>query len=130
MDQDKTVTLRIVLKAPTVGAFGGVQTGSGSAGTVKTWRQMEAAEEEFTVEVTAKGGRLPLGGPAVQKDAKGRFVYIVWRGGEISRRAKVYIESVTQAMVDTGRPLTVVLPGQARDGFPCCATVKPLTDWQ
>ena len=90
---------------------------------------MTEADHVFSVQASVKDGKLPLRGPAVQKDSKGRFVYIVWRGGDISRRAKVYIESIDQTLLDSGRPLTVVLPGTAKDGWPCCATVKPIQDW-
>lgn len=89
---------------------------------------MDGGEASFCVDV---GASYPLKGPAIQKDSKGRFVYIVWRDdtGQVNRRAKVYVESITEEMLETGGPLEVLLPGVANDGWPCCATVKPLVDW-
>lgn len=127
----RDVELHLVLDDTLPGVRGGVQVGSGSAGMVETWHQMEGGEFRFVVRVQAKEGQLPLRGEAIQKDGKGRFVYIVWRDdtGVVSRRAKIYVETVDQAMLDTRRPLEVILPGKAKDGLPCCATVKPLRDW-
>jgi hypothetical protein len=90
---------------------------------------MDGGEASFCVDV---GASYPLKGPTIQKDSKGRFVYIVWRDdtGQVNRRAKVYVESITEEMLEAGGPLEVLLPGVAKDGWPCCATVKPLVDWR
>ncbi len=117
------------------GAVGGVQVGSAGKATVEQTATMGASDHTFKVQVGAKDGFLPFRGKAVQTDSKGRFVYLVWRMAELGyhRRAKVYLESIDQALlqgaVERGRPLTVVLCGRAGDGGPCCATVKPLEDW-
>lgn len=127
----RDVELHIVLDDTVPGVRGGVQVGSGSDGTVATWHQVTGGEFRFVVRAQARDGRLPLKGEAIQKDGKGRFVYIVWRddAGVVSRRAKIYVETIDQAMLDTGSPVEILLPGKAKDGLPCCATVKPIRDW-
>lgn len=131
MPEMRVIELHLVLDATTPGAWGGVQFGSGSAATVTKWQQMTGGEARFVAPVHVRDGVLPLRGETIQKDGKGRFLYIVWRGedGGVARRAKVYVETIDQSMVDSGRPLAILLPGRAKDGLPCCATVKPLRDW-
>lgn len=126
----RDIELHVLLDSTVPGVWGGIQVGSGAKASVKEWQQMTGSEARFVTHVQAKDGRLPLRGDAIQKDSKGRFVYIVWRdGGAVSRRAKIYLESIDQAMLDSGKPLAIYLPGKAKDGLPCCATVKPLKDW-
>lgn len=122
----------MVLDSTVPGMWGGVQVGSGSGGSVKDWRQMSGEEARFVACAQIRDGLLPLRGEVIQKDGKGRFVYIVWRDdiGLVSRRAKIYVESINQAAVDSGHPIEILLPGKAKDGLSCCATVKPLRDWK
>lgn len=89
---------------------------------------MYGAESRFVTHAQVRDGQLPLRGEVIQKDGKGRFIYIVWRDdvGVVSRRAKIYVEPVDQAAVDSGHPIEILLPGKAKDGLPCCSTVKPL----
>ncbi len=128
----RDIELHLTLEDTTPGVRGGVQVGSGSNGMVETWHTMHGGPFTFVVRVQAKDGRLPLKGEAIQKDSKGRFVYLVWRddAGVVSRRAKIYLETIDQSMLDAGSPLEVLLPGKAKDGLPCCATVQPIRDWQ
>lgn len=132
MPETRDIELRIVLEDPTPGVWGGVQIGSGSKGTVKVWQKMSGTEARFTTLSQLKDGVLPLRGEAIQKDGKGRFVYIVWRDdtGCVSRRAKIYLETIDASMLASGNTIEILLPGRAKDGLPCCATVKPLQDWQ
>lgn len=132
MLQTRDVELRVLLQDPMPGALGGIQYGSGSKATVKDWQRMSGPEARFTAVAQIKDGLLPLRGEIIQKDGKGRFFYIVWRddSGVVSRRAKIYLESIDQAAIDSGQPLEILLPGRAKDGLPCCATVKPLNDWR
>jgi len=127
----RDVELHVSLEDTTPGVRGGVQVGSGSNGTVEAWHAMDGGPFTFVIRVQAKDGRLPLKGNAIQKDGKGLFVYIVWRddAGVVSRRAKIYVETIDQEMLDAGTALQVLLPGKAKDGLPCCATVKPVRDW-
>lgn len=132
MPEIRDVELHIILDSTTPGVLGGVQIGSGSAGFVKDWQRMNGAEARFVAHAQVRDGQLPLRGEAIQKDGKGRFIYIVWRDGTgvVSRRAKIYVETIDQAMVDSGHVIEILLPGKAKDGLPCCATVKPIRDWQ
>lgn len=125
------IELHLVLDSTVPGVWGGVQVYSGAKGTVEEWQQMTGDETRFVAHARALDGQLPLRGAVIQKDSKGRFVYIVWRNETrtVGRRAKIYIETIEQAMLDSGRPLEILLPGKAKDGLPCCATVKPLQDW-
>jgi hypothetical protein len=93
---------------------------------------MSGEEARFVAHAQIRDGKLPLRGEVIQKDGKGRFLYIVWRddSGVVNRRAKIYVESMDQTAVDSGLPIEIVLPGRAKDGLPCCATVKPLRDWR
>lgn len=149
----------MVLQDPTPGMWGGIQFGSGSKATVKDWQPMFGPEARFTAHAQIKNGRLPLRGDAIQTDGKGRFLYIVWRDvtGCVNRRAKIYLESIDQAMIDSiwipssvptelagagaGKAQSggqreskacfeILLPGRAKDGLPCCATVQPIRDWR
>lgn len=131
MPNERAVELCIHLNKTMPGALGGIQMGSASSATVPEWAAMTGTYHTFQVSALLKDGRLPLRGPAIQKDGKGRFIYIVWRSvdGVVSRRAKLYLESITQEMVDSGLPIRAEFPGLAKDGCPCCATVKPLRDW-
>lgn len=131
MDPVREMELHLVVDSSVVGVMGGIQVGSGSKASVSQWHRMTGDTFRFVVKAFLKDGLLPLRGDAIQKDGKGRFVYIVWRDhtGVVSRRAKVYVESIDQAMADSGGVLEVLLPGKARDGLPCCATVTPLRDW-
>lgn len=129
--KNNCVELVIVLNATTPGARGGIQVGSGSAGVVNDWQTMTGSQARFVATAEVCAGILPLRGKMIQKDTKGRFVYIVWRDdvGNISRRAKIYVETITQEMIDSGDRFEILLPGKAKDGLPCCATVKPIRDW-
>lgn len=127
--EPKTLELRLRVVDPVPGALGGMQLGSGASAEVHEWQTMAGDFHVFTVQVSAKTDRIPLSGKAVQKDAKGRFVYIVWRAGAIDRRAKVYLESITQQDLDRGGAMEIVIPGRAKDGLPCCATITPIHDW-
>lgn len=131
MPETRDVELHIVLDSTTPEVWGGIQIGSGSAGSVKDWQRMSGGEARFVAHAQIRDGKLPLHGKVIQKDGKGRFVYIVWRDdtATVSRRAKIYVESIDQAAVDTGYPIECLLPGKAKDGLPCCATVKPVRDW-
>ncbi len=131
MPETRQIELHILLEDTTPDVRGGIQVGSGASGSVDAWQEMTGGPARFVAHAQARDGKLPLRGDVIQKDSKGRFVYIVWRddSGVVSRRAKIYIESITQAMLDTGAPLEILLPGKAKDGLPCCATVKPLRDW-
>lgn len=104
--------------------MGGVQRGSGAKAEVTEWHTMTGADHEF--RISTKG----MSGPEVQKDAKGRFFYIVWRGSDprMNRRAKLYLESAVEH-VKPGQTLVFVVNGRAKDGLPCCATIKPIKDW-
>ncbi|MBC8064157.1 MAG: hypothetical protein H7Y17_04960 [Chlorobia bacterium] len=132
MPETRDVELRMVLDSTMTGVWGGVQIGSGSAGSVKDWQRMSGEEARFVAFAQIHDGRLPLRGKVIQKDGRGRFLYIVWRDdtGVVSRRAKIYVESIDQTAVDSGHPIECLLPGKAKDGLPCCATVKPLRDWR
>ncbi len=132
MTNERAVMLCIHLNKTMPGALGGIQMGSAGSATVPKWVAMPGTDHTFHVSALLKDGRLPLRGPVIQKDGKGRFLYIVWRSvdGVVSRRAKLYVESITQVMVDSELPIRAEFPGLAKDGLPCCATVKPLEDWQ
>lgn len=132
MPESRDVELHIVLQDPTPGVWGGIQYGSGSKATVKDWQKMSGPEARFKAIVQIKDGKLPLRGDVIQKDGKERFLYIVWRDevGAVSRRAKIYVESIDQSDIDTGNGMEITLPGRAKDDLPCCATVKPLVDWR
>jgi len=123
-----TVHIRIVVRDAVPGVRGGVQTGSGAAARVEKWERMAGGGHTFELTATTTNGGLPLKGPGIQKDSKGRFVYLVWRSddGVVSRRAKVYVEQVTAEHLATGNPVIVTIAGRAKDGLPCCASVYPL----
>lgn len=131
MPATKSIKLQIHLPETTPGALGGVQVGARKDAKVINWVQTDGSAVTFETEVEAKNGSLPLKGSSVNKDSKGRFIYVVWRSrdGVISRRAKFYIESITQELVDRATVIRAVFPGLAKDGLPCCATVKPIEDW-
>lgn len=127
----RDIELHIALDSSTPGAIGGIQTGAGAKAEVKEWQTMNGSPATFVTFAKVRDGQLPLVGETIQKDSKGRFLYIVWRDnvGVISRRAKIYVESISQEHIDLGCPLAILVPGKAKDGLPCCATVKPLRDW-
>lgn len=131
MPANQALELHLCLDSTVPGTRGGVQIGSGTKGTVLEWQQMTGGEARFIARAQVRDGQLPLRGDVIQKDSKGRFIYVVWRDeiGLVSRRAKIYVESIDQAMVDSGKPIAIRLPGKAKDGLPCCATVKPIKDW-
>lgn len=110
------------------GVWGGIQRGSGAKATVPEWAQMSGGEHVFRLQTQAQH---PLKGPEFQKDAKGKFFYIVWRGDDpqCNRRAKLYVETITPELLAEARSLKLVIAGRAKDGYPCCATIKPLEDW-
>ncbi|MBS1708301.1 MAG: hypothetical protein JSS65_06210 [Armatimonadetes bacterium] len=122
------VQIRIVVRDAVPGVRGGVQTGSGAAARVEKWERMAGGDHTFELTANTTNGSLPLKGPSIQKDSKGRFVYIVWRSddGVVSRRAKVYLEQFSAEHLATGNPVTVTIAGRAKDGLPCCASVYPL----
>ena len=78
-----------------------------------------------------------LTGPFVRREgAERRFVYIrigtsagdhaaAW-----SRRAKIDIHDIPNALRVPGARLEVHLPGRGKDGSPACATVRPVTVWR
>lgn len=122
------VQMRIVVRDTVPGVRGGVQTGSGAGARVDKWERMAGGDHTFELVASTTNGGLPLKGPCIQKDSKGRFVYIVWRSddGVVSRRAKVYVEQVTAEHLTSGNPVTITIAGRAKDGLPCCASVYPL----
>lgn len=78
-----------------------------------------------------------LTGPFVRREgAERRFVYIrigtsagdhaaAW-----SRRAKINIHDIPNALRVPGARLEVHLPGRGKDGSPACATVRPVAAWK
>lgn len=132
MPDTRTIELHIVLQSTTPNVRGGVQVGSGSSGEVRDWQETTGETARFVAIAQVRDGQLPLRGDAIQKDGKGRFVYIVWRddSGIVSRRAKIYVEGIDQAMLGDSDRFEVLLPGKARDGLPCCATVTPVRGWR
>lgn len=132
MTETQQINLQIHLTESTPGALGGIQVGSGKTAKVPEWIQTDGSPVTFKTTAELRDGKLPLKGNVIQKDTKGRFVYIVWRShdGVISRRAKLYLESITQDVLDSSKTLRAVFPGLAKDGLPCCATVKPIEDWR
>ena len=131
MSKIKLINLQIHLTESTPGALGGVQSGSGKAATVPEWTKTDGSPITFKTTAELRDGRLPLKGKTVNKDSKGHFIYVVWRShdGINSRRAKFYLESITQELLDVSTTIRAVFPGLAKDGLPCCATVKPVEDW-
>lgn len=131
--------MKVTIKDTVAGVWGWVQVGRGSSSNVTEITTMIGGVWAVRVEVLVKSGVLPLSGPAIQKDSKGRFSYICWGGNvpetgfRVSRRAKVYLETIDRSLLDlvtsNNGSLKAVLPGRAKDGLPCCATVKPITDW-
>lgn len=127
------VTLRLIVRDPVPGVWGAIQQGSGSAGKVHEVIREDRPELRWEIEVQVKTGK--AAGPFIQKVSKGQFVYILWGtcagqlGTPITRRAKIYLPT-GDGFPDASSVWEVILPGRAKDGCPCCATVKPLVDWQ
>lgn len=79
-------------------------------------------------------------GPFVRREGpERRFVYIAIGqsagdpGSEWSRRAKIDIHNMPQALRDAARAGAVpeiVLPGRGKDGTPACATVRGPEGWK
>jgi hypothetical protein len=126
------VELVVRVLDPMPGVWGGIQRGSGAKASVPDWVQMNGAEHEFRFRTKPSATGLPLSGPEFQKDSKGKFFYIVWRGGDpqCDRRAKLYVDVINHDLLRPKEALTLVIAGRARDGYPCCATITPVQDWQ
>lgn len=76
-------------------------------------------------------------GPFVRREGpQRRFVYIrigTSAGDHASgwsRRAKIDIHDIPNALRLPGARLEVHLPGRGKDGSPACATVRPVTAWR
>lgn len=131
--------LILLIKDTMPGVCGGVQTGKGSAGKPRSIETMSGGDWKVTISAGLKDGKMPFYGPEIQSDSKGKFFYICWGGQvagigfRISRRAKIYLSSISQSLVDealaSNSPLNAVISGRAKDGLPCCATVPFLADW-
>lgn len=85
---------------------------------------------EISIEVKSP---FSFGGPFVQKDGKGQFIYLCWglMAGDTQsrwqRRTKIYLHDLTEDRVSqalaTGEQLTLAIQGTGKDGGPACATV-------
>lgn len=76
-------------------------------------------------------------GPFVRREGPvRRFVYIRIgtsagdHSSPWSRRAKIDIHDIPNALLTPGAVLEVSLPGRAKDGSPACATVRPTQGWR
>ena len=126
------------LIGPPAGVRVGVQEGKGSAGRAVLVRESTGEDIEFALSVLADPVGPRFGGPFIQKDSKGPFVYMCWgtiagqAGSCWTRRTKVYLSSATGAMVEAafgpGRSLRATLAGTAKDGGPACASVPVQID--
>ena len=128
------IKLRIVLLHPPAGADFGLQMGRGNAYETVQTKRSTGPDLSFEFEVGIKPGP-DFSGPFVQGPKGERFVYIDIGtyagqvGTEWSRRLKVPLKGITQAMIDSGSVLETRINGTARDGGPACATPKPFWGW-
>lgn len=132
-----TIAVKIKIVQPPPGVLVGVQSGKGSAGRAHGVQRTDGKLTSFEVVLDVRAADPPkFGGPFVQSDSKGQFIYLRWgqsAGDHFSpwqRRAKLYLHQVTRDIVlsaiETGQVPTLVIAGTARDGGPACPTV-PVT---
>ncbi|MEZ5400434.1 MAG: DUF5990 family protein [Bryobacteraceae bacterium] len=134
------LTLCIVLVDPPPGVEYALQKGSGS-NYEPIQRQRAVGNDlifhfEPRVRAGGSGGAAALGGPFVQGPPRQRFVYldIGTCAGQLdscwTRRLKVPLEGISDAMIEAGGVLEARVPGTGRDGGPACATVKDFAGWR
>ncbi|NJM24925.1 MAG: hypothetical protein HC859_04825 [Bacteroidia bacterium] len=140
---EATITLRIILTAPTTGVDFGLQKGSGPGYQVEQKQRSAGHDLVFSFDIKVKGdkGKDPsFAGPYVQGPAGGKFVYIDigtyagQTGTHWARRLKIPLTGINWNTVDKlhANPslvLQTVVPGTGKDGGPNCATVKPFEGW-
>jgi hypothetical protein len=140
--QRDSLKVCIVVQDPVPGVQVALQSGQGSSG--QSVMTCTTTKEPLTFEINLEVGSLDSAtakfrGPFIQKDAKGQFVYLRWgqEAGDattcISRRTKLYLNDfhsskVAKAMRE-GAPVTMTIPGKAKDGWPVCATVLAQIAW-
>ena len=127
-----TVTLRLIIDDPVPGVRYSLQKDD------MPFEPRTAGDGPLAFELPVTlhpDGRMT--GPFVRREGpQRRFVYIrigtsagdhasAW-----SRRAKVDIHTIPEALLVPGARLEVHLPGRARDGSPACATLRPIMEWR
>ncbi|MFN3325398.1 MAG: DUF5990 family protein [Bryobacteraceae bacterium] len=133
-----TVALRVTLIAPTPGVQFCLQSGRKNliAKTVATGEDIRF-DLELTAARAAREEVPRFSGPLVQGRFPGQFVYVcsgTCAGQDDScwtRRAKVPLSGIRWGLVEKaqGQPgarLEARFAGQAKDGGPACATIRPL----
>jgi hypothetical protein len=95
---------------------------------------------DFTLRMTARGGRAVFLGPTAQGPPADRFIYVnsgtmAGQAGSCwTRRAKLKLGGITAASakraVAGGGRLETRMAGTGRDGGPSCATVPLIGGWR
>ena len=110
-----------------------IQKGKGSAGVPSFPGRTAGGSQKFELELPINSAGTDVNGPFVQKDSKGTFIYILWGhsagdlASQIQRRAKIYL-NLDAELLNAGT-VFARYPGRAKDGLPCCASVKPIEAW-
>lgn len=129
-----TLTLVITLEKPPAGVTFGVQEGHGSTYVVVQSVLSTGQDITFTIPVTVDAGDFK--GPYVQGKKGERFVYInsgTLAGDSLSswtRRAKIHLRELPPGAATRGGTVRGRVHGTAKDGGPCCATVRLEDGWE
>jgi hypothetical protein len=135
----QTLNLRITLVAPPAGVLYSLQEGDDlPVGQVLSDGGDLSLDVSIRFVEDDKGVRYL--GPFVKNQGGRRFIYFrigASAGQHLSpwsRRGKVWFEDLPVGLareaVRTGARLEARFPGQAKDGTPACATVRPLDGWR
>ncbi len=123
------LTLRIVIVDPPSGVAWAVQ---GKPGELLQRARSTGDDLTFETEVRIAGPGPRILGRAVQGPPTARFVYLCsgTLAGDVTscwtRRAKVPLQGITEALIAKGRPLEARFEGTAGDGGPACGSVPLL----
>ena len=137
-----TIRARIIVVTPPRGVAFALQRGKAGKAEAVSAVTSKGNDLIFDFDLVVSAGTKDrdFSGPFVQGPLGTRFVYIssgtlagqfgaVW-----TRRAKISLESITQALIDEARSQGAVLEtrfaGTAKDGGPACATVPLLGGWR
>jgi len=131
-----TISFLITILSPPAGVDFGLQEGHGTAYKTIQKQRSQGNDLHFEFTLTAPNWR----GPIVQGKTDDKFVYIdigtcagqletIW-----SRRLKISLSIINSTLIarylkNPEAKLQVIIPGTAKDGGPCCGSIKPFPGW-
>jgi hypothetical protein len=129
--------MRLVIENPVRGVTHSLQDKESQPIDAKASKDGKPLAFDFTIRVGP--GPKFYGDHVRSEGPERRFVYIAigeqagQKGSPWSRRMKIDIHKITQALLDKamkGKVLEATLNGTGKDGTPSCATITPTQPWR